>query len=90
MYVPLWKARVHVYINKSRQIDEAEINDRAKSLHRPPRELYRMEITPLLVVHMLDSAMEFVTLAKVLKLFHFKCLTVSQILDITQSSEIIH
>ena len=33
-----------MYVDKSRQKDETEVNDRAESLHRCFRELYRMQM----------------------------------------------
>ena len=33
-----------MYVDKSRQMDETEVNDRAESLRRRRRELYRMRM----------------------------------------------
>ena len=33
-----------MYVDKSRQMDETEVNDRAESLRRCHRELYRMRM----------------------------------------------
>ena len=33
-----------MYVDKSRQMDDTEVNDKAESLHRHRRELYRMRM----------------------------------------------